>query len=65
MSKDNLKSIKPDHRVKTAKKAAAELSEAELEKVSGGDGATQTASNTSSPSESLSLNFTKIEMKYH
>jgi bacteriocin-like protein len=64
MSKEKLKSIKPAGPARPGKKS--ELSESELAQVSGGDaatkGATTTTSSSGTPAESLSLNFTKIEI---
>ena len=60
MSDSKAKSTGPDKLVKPSKKTEIELSESELSRVSGGD----TNKASSGPSESLSLNFTKVEYKY-
>ncbi|HVY98514.1 MAG TPA: bacteriocin [Dongiaceae bacterium] len=58
MSKDAPKHTRPDSLVKPGKKAGIELSESELKAISGGAPANKAGS---SPTESLSLNFSKIE----
>ena len=60
MSKNKPKRAKPGSLAKPRKAGAAELSESELKTVSGGGTATKPAT-TSGPTESLSLNFTKIQ----
>jgi bacteriocin-like protein len=62
MSKDKPKSAKPDSLAKPRKAGATELSESELKTVSGGGTATKTTTTTTTtnPTESVSLNFTKI-----
>ena len=57
MSKDKPKSAKPDTLAKPGKAGGIELSESELKTVSGGS----TANKLDTPTESLSLNFTKIK----
>ena len=60
MSKDTPKHTKPDHLVKPSKKGGIELSESELKKVTGGATANKA---TDAPTESVSLNFSKIHMQ--
>ncbi len=63
MSKDKPKSAKPVSLAKPRKAGATELSESELKTVSGGGTATKTTTTTTTttnPTESVSLNFTKI-----
>jgi hypothetical protein len=64
MSKDKPKRAKPDSLVKPGNAGQIELSESDLKKVTGGGTATANKATTSStsPTESLSLNFTKVEI---